>query len=58
VSLGHESPAATAVYSRLNTQAIRDSVEKADARMLSLAGLQEGESLVQFLEEKREGVAQ
>ncbi|MCL2876656.1 MAG: tyrosine-type recombinase/integrase [Betaproteobacteria bacterium] len=48
-SLGHKSPAATAIYSRLNTQAIRDSVEKADARMLSLAGLKEGESLVQFL---------
>jgi len=57
-SLGHKSPAATAIYSRLNTQAIRDSVEKADARMLSLAGLKEGESLVQFLEGKREGAAQ
>ncbi|MCL1860125.1 MAG: site-specific integrase, partial [Proteobacteria bacterium] len=57
-SLGHKSPAATAVYSRLNTQAIRDSVEKADARMLSMAGLKEGESLVQFLEGKREGAAQ
>jgi integrase len=57
-SLGHKSPAATAIYSRLNTQAIRDSVEKADARMLSLAGLKEGESLVQFLEGRREGATQ
>jgi integrase len=53
-SLGQKSQKATAIYARLNSQAVRDSVEKAGAKMLSLAGLKEGESLLDFLESKRE----
>lgn len=38
-SLGHKSPAATAIYARLDTDPVRESMQRATAAMLNAAGI-------------------
>lgn len=52
-SLNHRDPKTTAIYARLDSDPVRDSVNSATAAMLAAAGLKNGDNVVPLARKKR-----